>query len=126
MIVLDSSALLAVILEEPGADRIKEALAQSVISAASLAEILTKVVRRGLDLEGAYARIGSFGLDVHPVEEEHALLAAEIYSKAPPALDLSLADRLCIALAMTLQCELLTSDRGMTQYDAGIPITPFR
>jgi PIN domain nuclease of toxin-antitoxin system len=126
VIVLDSSAVLAVILEETGADRVKAAFPQSVISAASLAEILTKVVRRGLDLEGAYIRISSFGLEVHPVEAEHALLAAEIYSKAPAALDLSLGDRLCIALAMTLRCGLLTSDRGMTQYDAGIPIMKFR
>jgi PIN domain nuclease of toxin-antitoxin system len=126
VIVLDSSAVLAVILEEPGADRVKAAFSQGMISAASLAEILTKVVRRGLDLEGAYIRISGFGLDVRPVEAEHALLAAEIYSKAPPALDLSLGDRLCIALAMTMQCGLLTSDRGMAQYDAGIPIMKFR
>ena len=126
MIVLDSSAVLAVILDEPGADRVEAAFAQSVISAASLAEILTKVVRRGLDPGGAYAMIGGFGLEVHPVEEELAVLAAEIYSKAAAALDLSLGDRLCIALAMTLRCEVLTSDGGMLQYDAGIPITPFR
>lgn len=126
MIVLDSSAVLAVILEEPGADRVRAAFPQSVISAASLAEILTKVVRRGLDPEGAYVGISGFGIEIHPVEEEHALLAAEIYSKAPAELDLSLGDRLCIALAMTLQCELLTSDRGMSLYNAGIPITKFR
>ena len=126
MIVLDSSAVLAVILEELGADRVKSAFPQSVLSAASLAEILTKVVRRGLDPEGAHVRISGFGIEIRPVEEEHALLAAEIYSKAPAELDLSLGDRLCIALAMTLQCEQLTSDRGMSLYNAGIPITRFR
>ncbi len=126
MIVLDSSAVLAVILDESGADRVKATFSQGAISAASLAEILTKVVQRRLDLAGGYARLGSFGLEVHPVEEEHALLAADIYARAPRQLNLSLGDRLCIALAMTLKCELLTGDRGMAQFDAGIPITLFR
>ncbi len=87
MIVLDSSALLAVILNEKGADRVKAAFPQSVISAASLAEILTKAVQRGFDLYGAHAAISGFGLDVRPVEEEHALLAAHIFWRAPRELD---------------------------------------
>jgi PIN domain nuclease of toxin-antitoxin system len=126
VIVLDSSAVLALILHERGADRVDAVLPQSVISAATLAEVLTKVVRRGLDLQGGIEKIDGFGLQIHPVEEAHAMLAADIYSKAPAQLDLSLGDRLCIALAMTLRCELLTSDGGMLRYDAGIPIKPFR
>lgn len=126
MIVLDSSAVLAVIQQEKGADRVRAAFAQGVISMASLAEVLSKTAQWGLDLSGAYARILAFGLEIHPVEEEHAVIAAEIFSLAPRTLDLSLGDRLCIALAMTLRCELLTGDRGMAQYNAGIPITSFR
>ena len=126
MIVLDSAAVLAVILDEPGAGRVRSAFPQGVISAATLAEVLTKVVRKGLDLQGGVERIDGFGLQVHPVEDVHAVLAADIYSKAPRELDLSLGDRLCIALAMTLRCELLTSDGGMLRYDAGVPITNFR
>ncbi len=126
MIVLDSSAVLAVILNEKGADRVKAAFPQSVMSAASLAEILTKAVQRGMDLYGAHAMIAGFGIEVRPVEEEHALLAAHIFSRAPRELDLSLGDRLCLALAIALRCELLTSDGGMLRYDAGVPITNFR
>jgi PIN domain nuclease of toxin-antitoxin system len=126
VIVLDSSAVLAVILSEPGAERVRAVFPQAVISAASLAEILTKSVQRGFDLQGSIERIRGFGLQVHPVEEGHALLAAHIFSRASRELDLSLGDRLCIALAMTLQCEMLTSDGGMLRYDAGVPVTNFR
>ena len=126
MIVLDSSAVLAVILGEPGADRVRMAFSQGVISTACLAEILTKVTQRGRDLEGSYVKVGQFGLGVHLVEERHALIAADIAMKAPRALGLSLGDRLCIALAMALNCELLTGDRRMAQFDAGVPITLFR
>jgi PIN domain nuclease of toxin-antitoxin system len=125
VIVLDSSAVLAVLLEEPGADRVEAAFEKGVVSSATLAEILAKAVQRGFDLQGAYENVVGFGLEIHPVEEAHAILAAEI-SKAPRELDLSLGDRLCIALAMTLGVELLTSDTGMSRYDAGIPITKFR
>lgn len=125
MIVLDSSAVLAVLLKEPGADRVEDAFEQGVISAASLAEILSKALQRGFDLQGAYERIIAFDLEVYPVDEAQAILAAEI-SKAPRQLDLSLGDRLCVALAMTLQTELLTGDTGMSMFDAGIPITKFR
>ena len=125
MIVLDSSAVLAVLLNEPGADRAEAAFEQGVITAASLTEILSKALKFGFDLQSAYERVVSFGLTVHPVDEAQAFLAAEI-SKAPRELNLSLGDRLCIALAMTLRVELLTGDTGMSLYDAGIPITKFR
>ena len=125
MIVLDSSALLAVLLEEPGADRVVAAFAESVLSAASLTEVLTKAEQRGLESEKAYQVIADFGIGIMPVETLHARIAAKV-SLAPRQLDLSLGDRLCIALAIALQSELLTSDRGIAKFDAGIPITLFR
>ena len=125
MIVLDSSAVLAVLLGEPGAERVVDTFENGVISAASLAEILTKAVQKGFELHGAYDEVMAFGLEIRPVDEAQAYLAAEI-SKAPRQLNLSLGDTLCIALAMTLRVELLTGDTGMSLYDAGIPITKFR
>jgi PIN domain nuclease of toxin-antitoxin system len=125
VIVLDSSAILAVILGEPGADRVESAFARAVISAATLAEILTKPHQRGLDSDGSYKRIVNFGISIVPVTMLQARIAGEI-SRAPRRLDLSLGDRLCIALAISLNCELLTSDRGMAEFAAGIPIRLFR
>jgi PIN domain nuclease of toxin-antitoxin system len=125
MIVLDASAILAVILKEPGAARVEAAFDQAVVSAATLAEILSKTYQRGLDSEGSYRRIRNFGVSIVPVTTKQARIAAEI-SRAPRELDLSLGDRLCIALAISLSCELMTSDRGMSEFKAGIPVTRFR
>ena len=125
MIVLDASAILAVILKEPGAARVEAAFDHAVISAATLTEILTKTYQRGLDSEGSYRRILNFGINIVPVTTKQARIAAEI-SRAPRELDLSLGDRLCIALAISLNCELMTSDRGMSEFKAGIPVTRFR
>ena len=125
MTVLDASAILAVILGEPGADKVAATFGQAVISAATLTEVLTKARQRGRDSEGSYRRIVNFGIGVMPVTTQQARIAAEI-SRAPRELDLSLGDRLCIALAMSLNCELLTSDDGMARFGAGVPITRSR
>lgn len=125
MIVLDSSAVLAVLLGERGADAVVVEFPDAVISAVTLTEILGKAERRGLDSEIAYQRILDFGIGVIPADSLHARMAAKMVH-APRRLDLSLGDRLCIALAVHLDCALLTSDRGMIQIEAGIPIRSFR
>jgi PIN domain nuclease of toxin-antitoxin system len=125
VIVLDCSAVLAVLLREPGAGRVLEEFDAAAASAATLAEILSKAAQRGIPSRESYPAILDFGIDVHPVTTLHARIAGEI-SLAPRRLDLSLGDRLCIALAISLDCELLTSDRGMAEFAAGVPITLFR
>jgi ribonuclease VapC len=125
VIVLDSSAILAVLLAEPGARNVVSSFPEGVLSAASLAEILSKAQQKGINSEDAYDRIVAYGLRIVPVETQHARIAAKI-SLAPRELDLSLGDRLCIALALALKCELLTSDRGMLRLPVGIPIRSFR
>ena len=125
MIILDASAALAVLLREPGAERVQQTFVSAGISAATLAEILSKATQRGIPCDEAYPAILDFGIEVFPVTTLHARIAGEI-SRAPRELDLSLGDRLCIALAISLNCELLTSDRGMAEFKAGIPITRFR
>lgn len=125
MIVLDSSAVLAVLFREPGAVRVQASFGEAVISAASLTEVLTKAIQRGIPSTAAYPAFQDFGIRVMPVDVIQARIAAEI-SQAPRELDLSLGDRLCLALAIVLDCELITSDRGIEGFKAGIPITLFR
>ncbi len=123
--VLDSSALLAVLLGETGSDRVVAILPGAAMSAANLAEVLTKVEQRGLDSEAAYGHVLALGVQIIAVEPLHARLAAKI-SRAPRSLNLSLGDRLCIALAIALGSEVLTSDRAMAQFRAGTNVHLFR
>lgn len=49
--VLDSSALLAVVLGEPGVDRVIQYLPGVLISTVNIAETVSKLVERGMPAE---------------------------------------------------------------------------
>jgi PIN domain nuclease of toxin-antitoxin system len=125
VIVLDASAVLALLLKEPGARRVEDELPDSAISAATLTEIITKAMKRGITSDAAYSAVVDWGIQIVPVDTTQARIAAEI-SKAPKELDLSMGDRLCIALAIAQRAKLMTSDGGILQLDAGILFVRFR
>ena len=50
-IVLDASALLCLLNDEPGAERVAEILPRSLIGAANYAEVVSKQRERGLSLD---------------------------------------------------------------------------
>ncbi len=125
MIVLDASALLALLLKEKGAGRVQAELRNSVISAATLAEVLTKGLKRGVPPGEAYPAIVEWGVQIVAVDTAQARIAAEL-ARAPKELDLSLGDRLCIALAIVRGCELMTSDGGILRLEADVSFKKFR
>ncbi len=59
MIVLDASALLALVQRERGADQVAAALPEAAMSTANLAEVLSKAGDRGFDVDVRAARIAS-------------------------------------------------------------------
>lgn len=115
--VLDSSALLAYLLGEPGADTVQAALAESAaISAVNYAEVLSKLSDLGRDADSAAGEIEQSGLTrgalrILPVDEA---LAREIARLRPISrhLGLSLGDRTCLALGRALRVPVLTGDRA--------------
>lgn len=125
MIVLDSSAVLAIALKKPGAARVLAALPQGLMSAANLAEMLTVAERKGADGEGTFIDVTALGLQIVAVETRHARIAAQLW-RAHPNLNLSLGDRLCIALALDIDADILTSDREMTKVGMGARVELFR
>jgi ribonuclease VapC len=125
MIVLDASAVLAVALNERGAARILSALPHAILSTANLAEVLAVAERKGIDSEQVFADIANLGLGIIPVDAAHARISAQLW-RAYPRLNLSLADRLCLALAINRGAEVLTSDREMTRVALGVRIELFR
>jgi ribonuclease VapC len=113
MRVFDASALLAVLGQEPGADIVTEQLEaqDGVVASVNYAEVLTKLLDRGLDEATAQVTWRSLGLTVHPVDERLAAAAAAL-RPTTKALGLSLADRCCLALAQQLgNVTVVTADR---------------
>jgi ribonuclease VapC len=125
VIVLDSSAILAVAFREKGADVVTGLMPQAVLSAANLAEILTVAERNDIDGEKLYLEILGSGLRILPVTQAHARIAGQIW-RAHPRSNLSLGDRLCLALAFSLSVSVLTSDREMQTVGMGLSVSLFR
>ena len=110
-VVLDASAVLALLFEEPGAEIARAHLRAGVIGAANLAEVLAKLSDHGLPAPEAAHAVAILGLDVAPMTETQAQRSAGMRA-ATRAAGLSLGDRACLALAAELGAPALTADRG--------------
>jgi len=110
-IVLDASAVLALLFEEPGAEIARAHLRAGVIGAANLAEVLSKLSDHGLPAPEAARAVAILGLEVAPMTEAQAQRSAGM-RPATRAAGLSLGDRACLALAAELGAPALTADRG--------------
>lgn len=120
-IVLDASALLAVLNGEPGAERVIEALPGSVISAVNLAEVATKLQDRGVPDDRVRAIIEALELTVTRLDGDLAIDTG-LLRAATRAAGLSLGDRACLVLAASLGATALTTDRSWQALDIGVAI----
>ena len=121
-VVLDASALLALLNQEPGAEKLTpELLSGAVISTVNLAEVHGKLVGRGLRPDQAWeATMTSIGEAV-PFEVDHAKLAGDLVAKTR-LLGLSLGDRACLALGLALKLPIYTADRSWKKLKVGARI----
>ncbi|MGZ8600298.1 MAG: type II toxin-antitoxin system VapC family toxin [Actinomycetota bacterium] len=110
MTVLDASALLAYVLDEPGAELVEEALLdECAIGAVNLAEVLTKLSDAGREPRSTMEGIGVLPIDLVAFDDELAVRCAELRPLTVSA-GLSLGDRACLALGRTLGRPVLTAD----------------
>src|SRR5260370_16798579 len=105
-IVLDASAILAVINGEPGAEKLPPALlARAVASTVNLAEVQTNLVSRGWTSEQAWEDATSPVREVLSFDEEQARIAGDLVTQTRH-LGLSLGDRPCLPLRIPLHVPL--------------------
>lgn len=124
-VVLDSSAVLAVISGEAGAERVEDALPGGAISAANFSEVLSKLVDRGHDDGEAVAALDALPLTVLPLDAAQARRAG-LLRRQTRRLGLSLGDRVCLALAVELRLPVVTADRAWAQLDLGVEVAVVR
>lgn len=124
-VVLDASALLAIIEGEPGAEKVEDALADSAISAVNFSEVVAKLVDRGFGNEAAVARMTAFSLTVHAFDAAQAWRAG-LLRRETPARGLSLGDRACLALAEALEAPAMTTDRAWAALDLEVEVIAVR
>lgn len=109
--VLDTSAVLAFLLQEPGGDEVATLLeGRAIISAVNVQELLVKLLAKGMTPRHARLTIQFLNLECHPHSMEDAEAAAEL-TEHTKAKGLSLGDRSCLALAGKLGLPAVTADR---------------
>lgn len=123
--VLDSSALLAVIRDEPGTQQVAAAIPHSAISAVNVSEIVSRLIDLGHSVETADDILAAFAVDIEPFTPEDGIRAGALRSQTR-SLGLSLGDRACLATAIRLEATVLTADRAWCEIDVGCPIELIR
>ncbi|MGB8650837.1 MAG: type II toxin-antitoxin system VapC family toxin, partial [Mycobacteriales bacterium] len=99
MTVLDASAVLALVHNEPGADQVAASLPGSLLSTVNLAEVVGKLVDADVDATQLITLLETAGVSIEPFLARDAELAGAMRS-LPGGRTLSLGDRCCLALAV--------------------------
>ena len=119
--MLDASALLALLLGEPGSEAVYAVLPQSRISSVNLSEVVSKLGERGVPDDVIASSIAAVGLGVVPFDRAQAMHAGFLRGTTRHA-GLSLGDRACLAAAAVSGAIALTTDRAWTMLDLDIAV----
>ena len=123
--VLDSSAVLAVLNGEPGADKIAEVLTDALLSTGNYAEVVAKLVERGTSLVEAKTALQSIALTTVDFDIALAQRTGELRAETRKR-GLSLGDRACLSLAQREGVAAITADRSWIGAIPGVEIRLFR
>ncbi len=116
-IILDASALLAFLHNEPGSDAVQKSLDHAIVSTINWAEVLQKSVSKNVDITGMQEDFSEIGVTFVPFTSQQAEIAAHLWNQTREY-GLSLADRACLALAIDYNLPVLTADRVWGELDS--------
>jgi len=123
--ILDASALLAVLRDEPGGEMVAPLLDGAIVSTVNWSEVLDRYADLGVAVAGREAEIESLGVSLAPFTSRQAEVAAGLLPLTREA-GLSLGDRACLALALDLGGRPVTADRAWARIDVGVTVTLIR
>ena len=119
--VVDTSAVVAYLHNEPGGDAVAPFLASALLNSVNLTEVVTRLVRGGYDPMRAYY----LGCKVIDHDTDLADRAGRLWT-GTARLGLSLGDRACLALALREGLPILTGDRPWARLDIGVDVRLIR
>jgi ribonuclease VapC len=122
--VLDASAILALLLAEPGGERVDEAGPTALVSAVNLSEVVAKMRDRGASLDIVLQRLRRFPFTVVSFDRDMAEKAGALRDRTRDS-NTSFADRACLAL-LGNGLPVLTGDREWAKLDLGLDIRLIR
>ena len=125
-IVLDASAILAFLQGERGSEKLTpELLNAAVCGAVNLAEVHGKLVGRGWSVEEAWEDATSPIQEVVPFDLSQARIAGDLVAHTR-TFGLSLGDRACLALAITLEAPVYTTEQAWKKLKLEVPVHVIR
>jgi PIN domain nuclease of toxin-antitoxin system len=125
-VVFDSSAILALLRDEPGADAVARHIGDGIISAVNFQEIIKELLRRGVPTEAALDLLDALHLDVRAHGRNEAIAAANLYL-ATKQYGSGLGDRTCMALAIAESLPAITADQAWSNVEvAGLQVQLIR
>ena len=124
-VVLDASALIAVLRREPGADIVRKRLNGALISAVNYSEVLKKTIEVGGVPGLVQAYVQNISLEIVAFDEEQAAASAALYPKTKPH-GMSFADRACLALGIKQGADVFTTERKMGLVELPIKVKLIR
>ncbi len=123
--VLDASALLATIQQEPGAALVQKEIHYSMISTVNWSEVIQKLDQAGVDAEKITHSLLALGLKVIDFTLEDARLCATLWPQCK-IFGLSFADRACLATALRTKSNVITADKIWQNLNIDLTITCIR
>lgn len=109
-VILDASALLSFLQNEPGNNQVEAVLPEAVICSVNWSEVVQKTIAAGVDINGMREDLEALGLRILPFSTEEAELAAQLWQQARQA-GLSLGDRACLSVGLRMKESVLTADQ---------------
>jgi PIN domain nuclease of toxin-antitoxin system len=124
-VVLDASALLALINQEAGSEKVAAVLSTACMSSVNVAEVVSKLMDKGFSEVEIRKIFGALKLRIIPFDEEQGFIAGLLRANTK-SLGLSLGDRACLSLAIQQKLSVLTADRVWAGLQLGLNIQMIR
>jgi ribonuclease VapC len=124
-VVLDASALLALIQRETGGEKVLPMLPRATMSAVNFCETMQRLRRGGMPVESVTELLTSMVKDTVAFDRETAHIAAAIHEKTRGE-GLSFGDCACLAVALMHGIPAVTAERKWDQCDVGVEIIQIR
>ena len=123
--VVDASAVLALVLQEPGSNAVEPYVGTGLLSVVNYSEVVARLCDRGASAELIQTQIDVLQMTLVGFDQETAFNAGLLREMTKHA-GLSFADRACLATAARLGVPAVTADQAWSELDIGIEIELIR
>ncbi len=115
-ILLDTSAIIALLKKEPGHTKVDDVLATCAMSTVNFAELISSLAREGVSTDDIDTITENIIPEIIPLSHEISITTGKLITTTKH-LGLSLGDRACLATAIYFNMEVYTADKVWEKLD---------